>query len=255
MRNVMTSFKKATTSASALLLPREGLVWAEHATPRPHWSKPFLIDHKISIAVARAYQEQESDDRALLRDQLEAEISDLRAEVRKFWMAEYRFLEKLLSKDQLAIYAPGFLTLARIMPKKQVFSRRLVVRKYLGTRKLVINRFTTKLTNQFVRSSAILYPASKLFVAAGKFVDLANRSADQSLKANRWRVIMMVRSMHMMTDIEICSFFCREEDYFRELTLLMEFVRYYKIGSVDVFKVSGKEINRFWAPEALATEK
>lgn len=170
-------------------------------------------------------------------------------------MAEYRFLEKIFSKDQLAIYAPGFLTLARIMPKRQVHSRRLVVRKYLNTRKMVMNRFTSKITNQFVRSSAILYPASKIFVAARKFVDLANRSADQSVKANRWRIIMMVRSMHMMTDIEICSFFYREDDYFRELTLLSEFVRHYKIRSVDVFKVSGEEINRFWVPETRSTGK
>ncbi|USG62310.1 hypothetical protein NBZ79_04870 [Sneathiella marina] len=249
----MTSFEKVTTSASVLLLPREGLAWADNAVPRLHWSKPFLIDHKISIAAADAYREQERDDRTILRDQLELEISDLRAEVRNFWMTEYRFLEKILSKDQLVIYAPGFLTLARLMPKKQVYCRRLVVRKYLSTCNIIMTRFTSKLVNQFVRSSVILYPTSKIFVAARKFADLANRSADQSARANKWRVIMMVRSMHMMTDIEICSFFCTENDYFCELSLLSEFVRRYKIESADIFNVSGEEINNFWTQEIQAT--
>lgn len=251
----MTSFETLTKSASALLLPRKGLVWTENALPQSLWSKPFLIDHKISIAFNRAYQERESEDRSTLRDHLESEISYLRSDVRKFWMAEYRFLEKILSMDQLVIYAPGFLMLTRIMPKKQVYSRRLVIRKYLDFRDLAMNRFTSKLKNQFVRSSAILYPTSKIFVAARKFVDLANRSADQSVKANRWRIIMLVRSMHMMTDVEICSFFCREENYYRELSLLSEFVRHYKIESADIFKVSSEEINRFWMSELRVTEK
>ncbi|MEH6526299.1 MAG: hypothetical protein V7723_09515 [Sneathiella sp.] len=250
----MTSFKTASVNASTLLVPREGLVWLENAAPRPHWSKPFLINHKITTAIDRAHRERESEGREILRDQIESENSDLRADVRKFWMSEYRFLENILSMEQLVTYAPGFLALARNMPKKQVYCRRLVVNKFLDTHEIEMNQFTIKLRNQFVRSSVILYPTSKLFIAARKFIDLANRSADQSVQTNRWRIIMMVRSMHMMTDNEICSFFCREDDYFRELSLLTELVRKFRIECVEIFKVSGEEINRFWVPAKQSTE-
>lgn len=232
--------------ASALLQPRKGLAWEEDAAPRPKWSKPFIIENKITQSIAQTFLTEEIETRKVLRDQIEAELSVFRAETNRFWMAEYRYLEKLLSMSQLISYAPGFLILTRIMPRKQVYCRRIVMRKYFSLLEIPGNQFTRKLGNHFIRSSVLLFPAEKLFSAAGKFANMVIRSADQSVKANRLRVVMILRSMQMMTDNEICMFYYQEEDYIRELILLEALVRHFKIKTEEIFKVSAKDLNNFW---------
>jgi hypothetical protein len=232
--------------ALTLLQPRTGLVWDEDAMPRSRWAMPFVIDNKVTRSIAQLFLEEENAGRRMLRDQVEAEISVLRAETNRFWMAEYRNLEKFLSLAQLHVYVPGFLVLSRIMPKKQVFCRRSIIRKYLDNLDITQSTFTNKLVNQFIRASVLLYPAEQLLTTAEKFSVMASRSADQSAKVNRRRVLMILRSMHMMTDKELCFFYSREEDYMRELVLLEALILHFDIRSDEIFRVAAEDLNTFW---------
>ncbi|PHQ68534.1 MAG: hypothetical protein COB93_10430 [Sneathiella sp.] len=239
----------APIDASNLLKPRNDLPWSLSPPPKPYWSRPFVIDNQPARAFAERLVTDERLDRALLRDQVEGELSALSAAKKRFWMAEYCFLEKFMSFDQLAVYAPGFISLSRVMPRKQVICRRMVIKRYLDTADLPSSRFVSRLRNRFTRSSILLYPAEKIFIAADKFVQFATRSADQSKRANRRRVIMLLRSLHMMTDQEICEQFRRPSDYHNELKLLSELARHYKIDISDVFTISAVEISQFWRPD------
>ena len=236
-------------SASNLLKPRKNLPWKQNAPPKTYWARPFLIENSVTRAFVDNINFEENDDRKVLRDQIEGELAGLLAPTQRFWLAEYGFLEKLMTFSQLVVYAPAFVRLSRIMPKKLVFCRRMVIRKYLERSRMPVTPFLSKLRNQFVRSSVLLYPAELLMAAADKFTKLTLRSADQSAAANRLRVIMLLRSLHMMTDQEICDQFQRESEYIDELHLLSELARHYRIDVDDVFKVSAEEINRFWDTE------
>jgi hypothetical protein len=233
--------------ASNLLKPRKNLPWRRNAPPRTYWARPFLIENRVTRTFAESINFEESAERKVLRDQVEGELTGLLAPTQRFWLAEYRFLEKLMTFSQLIIYAPAFVRLSRIMPKKMVFCRRMVVRKYLeGSTSMAPTPYISKLRNQFVRSSVLLYPAELLIAAADKFTSLAMRSADQSAAANRQRVVMLLRSLHMMTDQEICDLFQQESEYIDELHLLSELARHYRIEVDDIFKISAEEINLFW---------
>ncbi|WP_293962975.1 hypothetical protein [Sneathiella sp.] len=189
---------------------------------------------------------EESRELATLRDAVERELAHYPAAKQRLWLAEYRFMEKLMSFRQLAIYAPAFLTLSRVMPRKMIFCRREVVHRYLKLHSLQRTPFVEKLCRQFVRSSVLLYPAESLVLAADKFIRLASRSADQSKKLSRHRVAILLRSHQMMSDAEICERFQCEEIYLDELALLTKLADYYRLTLDDIFKVSVEEINRFW---------
>ena len=242
----MKAGEKNLLTGSNLLKPRKNLPWKNNVPPRPYWARPFLIENKVTRTFAENINREEHSDRKILRDQVEGELAGLLASSQRFWLSEYGFLERTMSFGQLVIYAPAFVQLSRIMPKKLIFCRRMIVRKYIERFAIKPTPFVRKLRNQFVRSSVLLYPAELLTEASDKFIGLMRRSADQSAAANRQRVVMLLRSLHMMTDQEICDQFQRESEYIDELHLLSELVRYYRIEIDDIFKVSAGEINRFW---------
>lgn len=232
--------------ASDLLRHRKNLPWKQNASSPGCWERPYLIDDYITRAHAENRRLEESRELATLRDAVECELAHLPSTKQRLWLAEYRFLEKLMSFRQLVVYAPAFLTLSRIMPKKMVFCRREVVHRYLKLNSLPKTPYMEKLSRQFVRSSVLLFPAEKLVPAADKFIRLAVRSADQSKKQNRHRVAILLRSHQMMSDKEICERFQCEEIYFDELALLAELADHYRLTIEDIFRVSAEEINRFW---------
>ena len=232
--------------ASDLLRPRKNLPWKAKNDVPHYWLRPFWVDNKVARAHVEALLADESRERFILRDTIDGELAGLSAVNRRFWIAEYMFLEKLMTFRQLAIYSPAFLSLSRIMPNKLVFCRRLVVRKYLDQHSLPSTAFVSRLCGQFVRSSVLLYPAEKLTVAADRFICMVLRSADQSKEANSHRIAMMLRSLHLMSDHEICDRFQYEEAYLNELTLLAALSRHYRLNAEDIFRISAKELNKFW---------
>ncbi|MZR31300.1 hypothetical protein [Sneathiella litorea] len=238
--------KNYSLLAAELLTPRDNLPWNNERVMRNFWMRPFLIDNQVTRAYVESVLLKENKERTILRDTVEGELVGLSAVKHRFWLAEYRFLEKLMTFRQLAIYAPAFLSLSRIMPKKLVFNRRLVVQKYLELHPLPKGFFVTKVCRQFVRSSVLLYSAEKLIGATDKFISLVIRSADQSRAANCHRVAMQLRALHLMSDQEICDQFKCEEEYLSELVLLERLARYYRLAVDDIFRISAAEIKHFW---------
>ena len=234
-------------TASDLLTPRNNLPWQNEGPSLNDWMRPFLIDNQIARAHVNSIIELESRERTILRDTVEGELARLPSVKRRFWAAEYKFIEKLLTFRQLVAYAPSFLSLARIMPKKLIYSRRMVVREYLGLHSLPNSPFVARLCRQFVRTSVLFYPAEKLMEASEKFACVVTKSANQSTEANRHRVAMEIRALHLMNDREICDQFRYEEAYLNELALLEQLARHYRLTVDEIFRVSAVEINRFWS--------
>tara|TARA_R100000005_G_C5003701_1_gene212244 strand:+ start:408 stop:1145 length:738 start_codon:yes stop_codon:yes gene_type:complete len=242
----MTDDDTDALASSNLLKPRSGLPWKAGKRRIGGWP----VSAFINCPAAREHQEkllrEERAVRAALRDSIEGELASLPAVQARFWFGEYRFIEKRLSFHQLTFYAPAFLCLARLMPRKMVVCRRLVVRKYLEQGNLPQSRFIARLCRQFVRSSVLIHPDERLFAAADQFIGMARRSADQTRAGNRFRLAMLLRTLHLMSDQEICARYQTEDDYLRELSLLGALVRYYRLTAEDVFRLSAADIRSFW---------
>lgn len=245
----MNDGESDSLAASDLLTPRDNLPWRSEAPTLKGWARPFLIDNQVTRAHRKSIIEQERTERTILRDTVDSELARLSSTKRRFWIAEYKFLEKQLTFRQLVAYAPSFLSLSRLMPEKLVYCRRMVVWKYLEQNTLPKSAFVARLCRQFVRTSALFYPAEKLIEAVEKFLYLAARSADQSKAVNRHRVAMEVRALHLMSDREICDQFRCEEEYLNELELLTRYARHYRLTIDDIFRISAAEIRRFWTIE------
>ena len=155
----MKYIQKTGVDGTDLLKPRKNLPWPSNGRPRPYWSKPFLINNAKTRAFTEKILLKEKTDRDLLRDQIEEELAALPTNRARFWLAEYKYLEGILSFDHLAIYGPSFIKLAYIMPRKLVYCRRVVVRKYLGNEAQKPSQFIKRLRSQFVRSCVLLYTA------------------------------------------------------------------------------------------------
>ncbi|TNE38759.1 MAG: hypothetical protein EP348_04490 [Alphaproteobacteria bacterium] len=242
----MKETQDAFIPASILLRPRRNLPWKGDGVFKVCWSRPFLIENRITRAAMSRCLYEEQVGRDILRGQVGGELALLPAYRTRFWKTEYAFLEKMMSLAQLTIYAPAFIRLAKVMPQRLVYSRQQVVRRYLEGKYGAPGRYISGLCRRFIRSSVLLYPAERLISSADSFLDLARRSADQSAAANRERVIMLLRSLHMMTDQEICDQFQQEQDYLDELKLLADLARHYRIGAEEVFRVSAEEMAWFW---------
>ncbi|MDF2366135.1 hypothetical protein [Sneathiella sp.] len=242
----MNDGESDSLTASDLLTPRDNLPWRNEAPALNGWIRPYLIDNRIARAHANSLLERESRERTILRDAVEGELARLSSVKQRFWIAEYRFIEKFLTFRQLVIYAPSFLSLTRIMPKKLVFCRRRIVREYIEQHAAPNTPFVARLCRQFIRTSVFFYPAEKLMEASKKFILLTNRSADQSKSANRHRVAMELRALHLMSDREICDQFRCEEAYLNELALLDCLARHYCLTVDDIFRISAAEIKHFW---------
>lgn len=241
----MSDDDRDAPASSDLLKPRESLPWRDEGQRLGCWSALAFIDCRLLRECRDAMLQEEARLRAVLRDSIEGELASLPAARARFWFAEYRSIEKLLSFPQLMFYAPAFLCLARMMPRKMVICRRLLVQKYLARAELPESRFIARLCRQFVRSSVLIYPDERLFAAADRFIAMARRSADQSRAGKRRRLAMLVRALQMMSDQEICERFQTEDEYRRELALLGALVRYYRLSADDVFRLSARELRIF----------
>lgn len=242
----MNDGESDSLTVSDLLTPRDNLPWRKEGQPLTRWMHPFIIDNAVTRAHFTSILAQERRERTLLRDSVEGELARLSSVKQRFWIAEYRFLEKLLSFRQLVTYAPSFLSLSHVMPKNLIYCRRMVVRAYLVQSPLSNTPFVAKLCRQFVRSCVLFYPAEKLIEASDKFICLAGRSADQSRAANRQRIAMELRALQLMSDREICDQFRCEDAYLNELALLSKLARSYRLGVDDIFRIPADEISNFW---------
>ncbi len=232
----------------SLLMPRSGLQWAERtrifSSP---WARPILIENAASRAFYALVLEQEKSERLIIHDQIEGALRALPSDLFRFWIAEYNFMTGILSSEQLTIYAPAFVQLAFTMPKKLVFFRRLVVRRYLSTILLEEAGFIERQRKKFIRSSILLYPSSLLIQMSDRLVKLVNSSRDQSVTANRKRVIMCVRALQIMSNLEICDRFKTEEEYLTELEFLQAQCRHFRIEVSEIYNISGAELRQFWS--------
>lgn len=245
----MTLGETDALSASNLLKPRTCLPWKTEKRQFAYRVRPYFIDNRIIREHRNRVLAEEGKARTVLRDSIDGELAALSAAERRFWMSEFRFVETTLTLNQLAIYAPAFVRLSQIMPRKMVFCRRMVVRKYLDGYSFPKSPFFSTLARHFVRSSVLFFPSERLTDAADRFIVLATRSADQSRAANRQRVALHIRSIHLMSDAEICELYEDEDEYLEELALLADLARHYGVGVDEVFRISAAEIGRFWSPD------
>ncbi len=234
----MKILKYPYVDRSNLLQARSDLPWPEYARPRSYWSAPFIIDEEVSRDFKARYDETEKPQKDLLKDQIEQELFDLASTKRRFWTAEYRFLEKILPLSLLTFYAPSFLYLSRNMPPRQVTQRRQVVRKYIENQNIGSGRTVSKLSSYFTRSSVLFFPADRLIRLTDRFCVLARRSADQSVRMTRYRIMLKLHLLQVMTDQELCEYFREHHSYERELELLSLLSSRYKIETTEVLRMT-----------------
>ncbi|MBL4908369.1 MAG: hypothetical protein JKX94_13015 [Sneathiella sp.] len=242
----MTKPTRLSAEIQSLLLPRKPLPWTDVKGFMSPWAKQVIIENDASRAFLSSIHDQEQDERSIIRDQVEGAITGLSSKSTRFWMAEYTFMAKFLTIDQLISYAPAFVKLAYSMPIKLVSVRRLVVRKYLASIIPYANDFMLRQQRKFCRSSVLFYPSDLLFTMADRFSSLMKRSVDQSMSANRKRVLMSVRSLQIMSDNEVCERFRTEEEYLTELAFLQTQCRYYRIDVSEIYHITGKDLRQFW---------
>lgn len=230
----------------SLLLPRKALPWTKSAGLKPPWAKPVLIDNEVSRSFFTSMINQEREERFLIQDQVEGALQVLPSPLIRFWMFEFKFIERILALEQLVFYAPAFVKLALIMPKDLILFRRKVVSRYLEKIIPQPSEFVTRQQTKFVRSCVLFYPSDLLFVMADRFQKLMVNSSDQSKKANRQRVVMSVRALQMMSDAEICHRFNGEKEYVRELKILRSQCQFYHISAAEIYRVSSQELRQFF---------
>ncbi len=230
--------KKTLVDRTNLLQARYDLPWSEKPHPWGYWSVPFVIDDEITRDFKTQCDRLERAQKDVLRDQVEQELFDLSSTDRRFWTAEYRFLEKLLPLNLLTFYAPSFLYLSRNMPPRQASQRRRVVRKYIAAQDVGSGRTVNRLSAQFVRSSVLFFPADRLIRLTDRFCLLARRSADQSVRMTRYRIMLKLHLLQIMTDQELCEYFRDPLGYQQEIELLSRLSRRYKIETSEVLRMT-----------------
>lgn len=242
----MAKSERYSSEIQNLLSPRDNLPWTKIKGFLSPWARPVLIENKASRAFAASLQEEEYEERLLIRDLIEDKLAAMPAAHFRYWMAEFDFMSKMLNAEQLVVYTPAFIQLSHLMPRKLVFCRRQIVSLYLKSRLTCSTEFIQRQSRKFVRSSVLLYPSSLLFKMADLYWQLALRSVDQSSAANRERVIMSIRALQLMSDTEICARFKKEEEYRTELKFLAGQCRYYRIKFPEIYHVSVEEVQNYW---------
>lgn len=239
---------RLSNEIQSLLSPRSGLQWVERtrifSSP---WAKPILIENAASCAFYASILEQEKRERLITHDQVEGALRVLPSDLFRFWIAEYNFIASILSSEQQTIYTPAFVQLAFSMPKKLIFFRRLVVSRYLSVILPEEAGFIERQRKKFIRSSVLLYPSGQLIQMSGRLVKLVNSSKDQSVAANRKRVIMSVRALQIMSNLEICDRFKTEDEYLTELEFLQAQCRHFRIEAIEIYNISGSDLRQFWS--------
>jgi len=238
---------KDADTITDLLKPRKIDCWEKKAGFLSPWAKPVLIDNKASRQFRKKQERLEAEDKAFYFSSVEDQLISLKSADFRFWMAEYGFMSRLLDAGQLHFYAPAFIQLAFLTPRKLIFHRRQGVRKFLQNRLIEPSSFVQIQTNKFVRSSVLLYPARLLFEMSGLFVELIKRSEVQSYAQNRMRVLMCVRAYQLLSNEDICGRFKKRSEYEKELQFLQAQCRYYKIRVSEIYKISAETLEQYWA--------
>jgi hypothetical protein len=236
----------STQKITSLLLPRHDIEWKNVNGFLSPWARPVLIENKMTRELRRDLQEQEQSDRDYLTEMVEEQLAALPSIDKRFWLAEFRFMAKILRLEQLCVYMPAFVQLAMMMPRSLIYCRREAVRLYLDSKLDVIGPFSQRQQRKFIRSSVLVYPSHLLFSMSELFVGLLMRSMDQSAQANRRRVLMSVRSLQLMSREEISIRFKKEEEYLNELEFLKCQCEHYKIRVPEIYAISVEELNDFW---------
>lgn len=97
----MNDCESDSLTASDLLTPRDNLPWHNETPTMKGWVRPFVIDDQITRAHRDSIIAQERKERTILRDTVECELARLSSTKRRFWIAEYKFIEKLLTFRQI----------------------------------------------------------------------------------------------------------------------------------------------------------
>jgi len=229
-----------------ILDPRENLEWPREKGLYSQWTKPFLIENDASRAFHWSLIDQEKVERSVIGEFVEKELVKLPSGPSRFWIAEFEFMGNLMSANQLMYYAPLFIRLTKIMPKKLIQLRKTVVRKFLATCSLEKTVFSMRQQRKFVRSSVLLYASKLLITACNRFANILKNSMDQSTGSNRQRIIMSIRAMQIMSSTEICDRFLVEDAYLKELQFLETQCRFFQIKTPEVYQISGIKLREFW---------
>ncbi|MBL4740110.1 MAG: hypothetical protein JKY12_03905 [Sneathiella sp.] len=229
-----------------ILDPREDLEWSRAKGLYSQWTQPFLIENDASRAFQWSLLDQEKLERSVIREFVERELVKLPSGPARFWVAEFEFMGKLMSANQLTYFAPLFIRLTKIMPKELIQLRKTVVRKFLATCSLEKTEFSMRQQRKFVRSSVLLYASKLLITASNRFANILRNSIDQSASSNRRRVIMSVRALEVMSSKEICDRFLVEDSYSRELQFLETQCRFFQIKTSEVYLISGIKLREYW---------
>lgn len=226
----------------ALLEARDDIIWPDETRITCVWERPVLIDNKASRIFYSAMIEQEETERAFIRDEVEIALLCLSSKIYRSWLPEYDFMAKMLSIDQLIIYAPKLVQLAHLMPEDLKQNRRKLVARYLEVMLSLEGEFVARQTRKFIRSSVLLYASGDLIGKADHFIDLLKRSDNQSVEANKHRIVTQVRALQLMTNEETAALFKSENQYLNELKFLQIQCHYYRIRASDLFKVSALKL-------------
>jgi len=228
-----------------LLAPKSDLQWSETDQPLTVWNQSLLIDNEATRILQTSLIEQEGEQRRIIRDQIEGILRQLPSGAFRSWMADYDFMAKMLTAEQLVIYAPAFVQLSFLMPVQLKFCRRRVVLRYLEAHVSCRSKFVLRQCRKFARSSTILYSAQSIFKKAALFAELLSRNSDQSVQANRRRVIMAIRELQLMGDDEIVACYRTENSYLGALNFFKVQCRYYRIGISNIYDVSTAELRDY----------
>ncbi len=237
---------KEVSAIDTLLVPRQNIPWKHKKGFLSPWARAFIIENRTTRRLLSARLDDEKKDSLFIRDQFETRILSLPAVERRFWLAEFDFMNKLLTVGQMRIYMPTILQLAFLMPRRLVVVRREAVSRFLSANLPEISEFMGRLCRRFVRSSILMYPSYLLFQVAEEFCGLVIRSLDQSAKANRERILMSARALQLMDTHEICQRFNTEEEYSEELSFLRAQCRHYRISVPELCSISAEDVSEFW---------
>ncbi len=221
-----------------LFLPRDHLHWPEKSGLNTIWSGVYFFDNPAARQFRAHLWGSEQDIRYIIRETVEDAIRALSSVDFRSWMSDYDFMAKLLTADQLELYAPYFLKLTVLMPVTLKKSRRRIVGQFLENRLPVEERFIAKHSRKFIRSSVLLYPAKDIFKVATKFACHILEHRDQSVGANKLRISVMVHSLQLMSDEDLIKNYQSQSNYELHLRFLKNQCDYYRMSEEEIFALS-----------------
>ncbi len=198
----------------------------------------YFFDNPAARQFRSHLWDSEQDIRFIIRETVEDTIRALSSANFRSWMSDYDFMAKLLTADQLELYAPYFLKLTVLMPISLKKVRRRIVGQFLENRLPVNERFVAKHTRKFIRSSVLLYPANDIFKVAAKFACHILDHRDQTVRANKLRIAVMVHSMQLMSDDDLVKNYQSQSNYELHLRFLKNQCDYYRMTEEEILALS-----------------